>query len=194
MTTPSPTHPQTLVTQNRSHHLTCFVVGELPPFHTLELKTMRLRILILETCQKSDIEQECMPSLSSISGVDGGNEYLTSWRETHKTTGNNEQQVNIGDVALVHDASARVNWKLAVIESVNEGADGLIRSANIRTATRRTNRPIARLYPLEVTAATEVITKPTAKETPETQTDDHPVPLRRPVREAARRGKERIEE
>ena len=61
-------------------------------------------------------------------------------------------------------------------------------------ATGRTNRPIARLYPLEVTAATEVITKPTAKETPETQTDNHPAPLRRPVREAARRGKERIEE
>ena len=39
-----------------------------------------------------------------------------------------------------------------------------------------------------------MITKPTAKETPETQTDDHPAPLRRPVREAARRGKEWIEE
>ena len=95
---------------------------------------------------------------------------------------------------LVHDDSARVNWKLAGIESVNKGGDGLIRSANIRMATRRTNRPIARLYPLEVTAATEVITKPTAKETLETQTDDHPAPLRRPVREAARRRKERIEE
>ena len=77
------------------------------------------------------------------------NEYLTALRETHKTTGNNEQQVNIGDVVLVHDDSARVNWKLAVIESVNKGADGLIRSANIRMATGRTNRPIARLYPLK---------------------------------------------
>ena len=74
---------------------------------------------------------------------------MTALKETHKTTGNNEQQVNIGDVVFVHDDSARVNWKLAVIESVNKGADGLIRSANIRTATGRTNRPIARLYPLK---------------------------------------------
>ena len=72
MTAPSLTHPQTLATQNRSHRLTCFMVAELQPFHTLEVKTMRLMILILETCQKSDIEQECMASLSSISGVDGG--------------------------------------------------------------------------------------------------------------------------
>jgi len=40
-----------------------------------------------------------------------------------------------------------------VIEGVNKGADGLIRSADIRTTTGRTNRPIARLYPLEVTAS-----------------------------------------
>ena len=79
-------------------------------------------------------------------------EYLTALRETHKTTGNNVQQVKIGDVVLVHDDTARVNWRLVVIESVNKGEDGLIRSANIRTTTGRTNRPIARLYPLEVTA------------------------------------------
>ena len=41
---------------------------------------------------------------------------MTALRETHKTTGNNKKQVNIGDVVLVHDDSTRVNWKLAVIE------------------------------------------------------------------------------
>ena len=90
------------------------------------------------------------------------NEYLTALRETHKTTGNNEQQVNVGDVVLVHDDSARVNWKLVVIESLNKGADGLVHSASICTVTGRTNCPIAHLYPLEVTAADEV----TAKSTP----------------------------
>ena len=77
-------------------------------------------------------------------------EYLTALREAHRTTGTNTQQVKIGDIVLVHDDTKRVNWKLAIIESVNRGADGMIRSANIRTATGRTNRPIARLYPQQL--------------------------------------------
>ena len=35
-------------------------------------------------------------------------------RETHRTTGNNDQQVKVGDVVLVHDDTRRVNWRLAV--------------------------------------------------------------------------------
>ena len=121
-------------------------------------------------------------------------EYLTALRETHKTTGNNVQHVKIGDVVLVHDDTARINWKLAVIESVNKGADGLVRSANIRTATGRTNRPIARLYPLEVTA-TEMTVKPSTVKMPQSKDSDQPVPpSNRPVREAARRGQEQIKE
>ena len=81
------------------------------------------------------------------------NEYLAALRESHKTAGNNTQQIKIGDMVLVHDDTARVNWRLTVIESLNKGEDGLVRSANIRTTTGRTNRSIARLNPLEVTAA-----------------------------------------
>ena len=69
-------------------------------------------------------------------------EYLTPLRETHKTTGDNKQQVKVGEVVLVHDDSARVNWKLEIIESMNRGKDGFICPANIRTATGRTNRPL----------------------------------------------------
>ena len=69
----------------------------------------------------------------------------------------------------------------------------MIRSANIHTATGRTNRPIARLYPLEVTA-TEETAKPPNVETSDTQNENRPVTLRRPTREAARRGKERMRE
>lgn len=71
---------------------------------------MRLKILNLETCQKSDIEQECMLSLYQAFLGRWRNKYLTALREMHKTTGNNEQQVNIGDVVLVNDDSTRVNW------------------------------------------------------------------------------------
>ena len=40
-----------------------------------------------------------------------------------------------------------------MVERLNKGADCLTRSADIRTSTGRTNRPIAKLYPFEVTAA-----------------------------------------
>ena len=89
----------------------------------------------------------------------------------------------MGDV-LVHDDSARVNWKLAVVESLNKGADGLVRSANIRTATGRTNRPIAHLYPLEVTVNSEVTAKLIPKKISENQIEDCPTPMRKSVREA----------
>ena len=89
-------------------------------------------------------------------------EYLTALRETHRTTCNNKQCVSVGDIVLVHDDTARVNWKLAIIELVNKGKDGLIRSANIHTAIGRTNHPIARLYAVhsasnyQVDAATRI--------------------------------------
>jgi len=77
-------------------------------------------------------------------------EYLTSLRESHRSTGNNKQVVKKGEVVLVHDDGPRASWRLAVIEDVVTGNDGLIRSAKIRTSTGRTSRPISRLYPLEV--------------------------------------------
>ena len=74
-------------------------------------------------------------------------EYL---RELHKTTSNNTQNVQVGDVVLVHDDAPRISWQLAVIEEINKGADGLIRAASICTKDGKTNRPIAKLYPIEV--------------------------------------------
>ena len=77
-------------------------------------------------------------------------EYLTSLREFHKQSGNNIQEISVGDIVLVHNEEPRIQWKLAVIEKLNKGQDGLIRSADIRTSTGTTNRPIVKLYPLEV--------------------------------------------
>ena len=51
----------------------------------------------------------------------------------------------MGDIVLVHNDTPRTMWKLAVIEELIRGNDGLVRAANIRTAT---GRPIARLVPL----------------------------------------------
>ena len=77
-------------------------------------------------------------------------EYLTSLREVHRTTGTTEQTIKIGEVVQIHDDTPRHQWKLGVIEELVKGNDGFIRSVTVRTARGRTNRPIARLYPLEV--------------------------------------------
>ena len=60
-------------------------------------------------------------------------------REFHRTTGCNTLTVKVGDIVLIHDDTPRVQWKLSVVEQVNKGTDGLIRSANVRTATGTTN-------------------------------------------------------
>ena len=60
--------------------------------------------------------------------------------------------MKIGDVVLVHDDTPRINWKLAVVEELIVGNDGLVRAAHIRTAQGRTNRPISKLCPLEVSS------------------------------------------
>ena len=83
-------------------------------------------------------------------------EYLTSLREFHRTTGTNEQSIKTGDVVLVYDEGPRSSWKLAVIEDLIRGGDGLVRAAHIRTSTGYTNRPVSKLYPLEVSASPSV--------------------------------------
>jgi len=77
-------------------------------------------------------------------------EYLTSLREFYRPSGRGGQRIRVGDIVLVHGDCPRINWKLAVIEGVTTGNDGMVRSANIRTKNGVTNRPVRKLYPLEV--------------------------------------------
>ena len=72
--------------------------------------------------------------------------YLTALREAYRAHGSNTQQIKVGDVMLIYNDSPRINWRMAVIEPVNKGRDGIICSVNIRTTTRRINHPITRLY------------------------------------------------
>ena len=129
-------------------------------------------------------------------------EYLTSLREFHNTTGNNVQKVKVGDVVLVHDDTPKVNWKLAVIQQVIKGKDGLIRAANIRTANGITNRPITKLYPLEVTASdvksfsdanSDSVASSVSEESPHSTTSEE-VSTRPVTRDAATRARQRLSE
>jgi len=43
-------------------------------------------------------------------------------------------------------------WRLAVIEELIRGKDGLVRAAHIRMGTYKTTRSIVKLYPLEVSS------------------------------------------
>ena len=120
-------------------------------------------------------------------------EYLTALREFHHTTGTNTQTVKVGDIVLIHDDVPRIQWKLAVIEQVNKGADGLIRSANVRTSSGKTNHPIAKLYPLEVTASdiSSANDDDSAREKPSASTEETP---KRQVRRAAVMGRQKVKQ
>jgi len=108
-------------------------------------------------------------------------------QDTHRVTGSNHQEIKPGNVVLIHDDITRVNWKMAVIESVNKGVDGKIRSANIRTPTGRTNRPVAWLYPLE-------LSEDTITNTQEQSMPAADLPLRQSIRGAAKRGQEVVKQ
>ena len=83
-------------------------------------------------------------------------EYLTELREFHKC--NNrvpEKQVQLGDVVLIHDKLKRNRWRMGVVEQLFEGRDGFNRGCKVRTITKTgrisyLNRPVNKLYPLEV--------------------------------------------
>jgi len=83
-------------------------------------------------------------------------EYLTSLRDYHKASGENQQCVKKDDVVVVHDDTPHMTWRMAVIEDLITSGDGLVRVATIQTTTGLTNRPIMKLYPLELNEADEM--------------------------------------
>ena len=114
-------------------------------------------------------------------------EYCTSLREFHKVSGQNEVELKVGDIVQVHSDTKHVNWRLAVVERLIEGKDGLVRAAEIKTSTGFTSRPITKLYPLKVISATHTATKPPKILTPTTPTESTRTP-----RKAARIAREKI--
>jgi len=79
---------------------------------------------------------------------------------------------------------------MAVVEELVRGADGYIRAAQIRYGEgRKTNRPIAKLYPLEVTSSSN-------NEVTETSEVPASIPSResRPTRSSATKAQQNIAE
>ena len=71
------------------------------------------------------------------------------WHETHK-----DQKLLTEDYPMSEDK--RLNRKLTLVESLVRGADNCVRTANLRTAQGRTNRPETKLYLLEIKAKAEI--------------------------------------
>ena len=74
------------------------------------------------------------------------------------------------------------------------GGDGFTHAVEIRTSTGTTNRPIAKLYPLEV-CSTEGSANQNSPTQPTETTSNEVTPAEsRPVRQSARRATERMSE
>ncbi|GFY44026.1 DUF5641 domain-containing protein [Trichonephila inaurata madagascariensis] len=104
------------------------------------------------------------------------NEYLALL--VHRGTRRNDA-LEVGDVVLIgHDNVRRIDWPLGVVLEVYPGKDGVPQVARIRTSHAERIRPFQRLYPLEVSAKTEIsVLKASGKaslpveKTPESSTD-----------------------
>ena len=89
------------------------------------------------------------------------------------------------------------NWKMGVVEDLLTGGDNIVRAVTLRTATGLTNRPIAKLYPLELNATTHSETEPTPEEdnvTTETSTSTKSPVSTRPQWSSARRATVKMKE
>ena len=153
--------------------------------------------LILEMCLICEDEQVPKLLLLNTFGLDGNESTLLPWERLIRWL-EIMNRVKIRDIILIHDDTPRIKWKFAVIEGVNKGADGLIRSADIQTTTGKLNWPIARLYPLEMTASETAkrntsqinITEPSTSSAIDTDVPAHT----RQVRDAAKKGRVQIKQ
>ncbi|XP_077867856.1 uncharacterized protein LOC144357604, partial [Saccoglossus kowalevskii] len=64
---------------------------------------------------------------------------------------------------LINGREIRVFWSLARITKLLPGSDGIVRVVEIRTKHGKTNRDISRLYPLELSSETELVSRPNSE-------------------------------
>ena len=79
-------------------------------------------------------------------------------------------------------------WKTGIVEKLNFGDDGLVRSAIMRTNTGITSRRITKLYPLEVNQNDKFPIEALTVETTKNQDDDENLRFP-PVRQSAIKAK-----
>jgi hypothetical protein len=127
-------------------------------------------------------------------------EYLQSLRENSNAKMNQQPEIAVGDIVIVqNDKTKRNFWKLAKVEELLPGEDGVVRAAVIKTCSDNTNRSqllrrsVKHLIPLEIRSTQPVVNE--SNPAPKSR-EDMPVLLRpgRIRRDAAIAGHLRIRE
>ena len=82
-------------------------------------------------------------------------EYLVTLRESHRMKKNTPNVVEKGEVVLIHeDGAKRLTWKMRIVENLITGKDGEVRGVSIQVMGKGKpfilNRPIQKVYPLEI--------------------------------------------
>jgi hypothetical protein len=85
------------------------------------------------------------------------NHFWRVWKATYLLELNHFQKwrkdlkiCRVGDIVLVNNEKKRHLWPLGIVESIHEGRDGKVRSAQVRTADGSFRRPVHLLHPLEI--------------------------------------------
>ena len=125
-------------------------------------------------------------------------EYLQSLREhSYPKSGNKQESgIRVGDIVIVQNEKSNRNlWKLAKVEELMKGDDGVIRAAVIRTCCENSSRSqllrrsIKHLIPIEARSSTtdvnEESTEPAATEPAATEHEQILCRSSRPQRQAA---------
>ena len=85
-------------------------------------------------------------------------EYLIEFREYHRCGKEENTRINAGDIVLVEDPALKRNYrKLGKITKLIKGHDERVRAATVKIYNSNSihqliNRPICKLYPLEIRA------------------------------------------
>ena len=122
----------------------------IPPKHSLEDdetsfsdKDLRKRAKYLKRCKESLWKR-------------WRNEYVRSLREQHNmSNGTRTNQVSVGDVVTILSEDKeknRAKWKLGIVHEIFPGRDGVVRSVRLRAGKTFLNRPVQKLFPLEMKA------------------------------------------
>jgi len=106
------------------------------------MKTQMIRTMLYQSHNWGN-NWQTMLDWCNISKPGGKGSTLLVW-------GMNIQNVQIGDVMLIHDDGPRLHWRLSVIDSLIQGNDGFVWLVNVHTINRVMSRPISRLYPSEI--------------------------------------------
>ena len=135
--------------------------GPLTPAHFLMEQPLGIQIQdnlvrplsAVELAEKYSARQLCLSRFWKI----WKEQYITNLPpivRSHKKGGT----VVVGDIVLIRDEPlvSRLQWPLAKVVKVHPGADGKIRSVDVRTAKGIVCRPIQRLHRLEVGYSPEI--------------------------------------